>query len=393
MRRVHVKLGDTVSPGQPDHRRSRPAAPTPTTAPADTQPPQRRPAPARRRPPRRGRCPAAEAPRAGAAALRRAAPAVEHRRATNAAAVHASPSVRRLARELGVDLNGSPAPATRDASPPRTSAASATARSRLRDRARSRRRRAGSRWPRVPDGRFAKFGPVERVKRSRIQRISGPRLRAQLGDDLRTSPSNDEADITELEAWRKRLNDEQAQGRASSSRCWRSWSRACVAALQARSRSFNASLDGDENLVLQAVLQHRLRRRHAQRAGGAGDQGRRPQGHQRDRARAGRRSREGPRRQARPRATCRAARFTISSLGGIGGTAFTPIINAPEVAILGVIALGDEAGLERRRVRAAADAAAVAVLRPSRDRRRRCRALRRASRRGARRRSCAEALL
>ena len=40
--------------------------------------------------------------------------------------------------------------------------------------------------------------------------------------------------------------------------------------------------------------------------------------------------------QARPRARCRAARFTISSLGGIGGTAFTPIINAPEVAILGV---------------------------------------------------------
>ena len=62
--------------------------------------------------------------------------------------------------------------------------------------------------------------------------------------------------------------------------------------------------------------------------------------------------------------------FTISSLGGIGGTAFTPIINAPEVAILGVSQGGDEAGVERQGVRAAPDDAAVALLRPPRDRRR-----------------------
>ena len=65
------------------------------------------------------------------------------------------------------------------------------------------------------------------------------------------------------------------------------------------------------------------------------------------------------------------ATFTISSLGGIGGTSFTPIINAPEVAILGVTALGHEAGLGRHGVRAAADGAAVAVLRPPGHRRRR----------------------
>ena len=62
--------------------------------------------------------------------------------------------------------------------------------------------------------------------------------------------------------------------------------------------------------------------------------------------------------------------FTISCLGGIGGTDFTPIVNAPEVAILGVVALEDGAGLGRRGVQAAADAAAVALLRPPRDRRR-----------------------
>ena len=54
--------------------------------------------------------------------------------------------------------------------------------------------------------------------------------------------------------------------------------------------------------------------------------------------------------------------FTISSLGGIGGTYFTPIINAPEVAILGVSRSSAEAGLRARRIRAAADVAAVAVL-------------------------------
>ena len=64
------------------------------------------------------------------------------------------------------------------------------------------------------------------------------------------------------------------------------------------------------------------------------------------------------------------ATFTISSLGGIGGTGFTPIVNAPEVAILGVVRSQDGAGVGRQGVRAAPDAAAVAVLRPSRDRRR-----------------------
>ena len=75
--------------------------------------------------------------------------------------------------------------------------------------------------------------------------------------------------------------------------------------------------------------------------------------------------------------------FTISSLGGIGGTSFTPIINAPEVAILGVTRSAMKPVWNGARVRAAADGAAVAVLRPPRDRRRRRRAVRRPPRRRA----------
>ena len=97
--------------------------------------------------------------------------------------------------------------------------------------------------------------------------------------------------------------------------------------------------------------------------------------------------RKGARRQADGRPTCRAACFTISSLGGIGGTAFTPIINAPEVAILGVSRSAQQPVYAGRRVRAAADAAAVAVVRPPRDRRRDGRALHELPRPGARRRA------
>ena len=77
--------------------------------------------------------------------------------------------------------------------------------------------------------------------------------------------------------------------------------------------------------------------------------------------------------------------FSISNLGGIGGTSFTPIVNAPEVAILGISRARMEPVYDKdRRVRAAPDAAAVAVLRPPRDRRRRRHPLPALDRRGAR---------
>ena len=145
--------------------------------------------------------------------------------------------------------------------------------------------------------------------------------------------------------------------------------KACVAALK-KFPDFNSSLDGDA-AGAQEVLPHRLRGRHAQRPGGAGDQGRRQEGHAADQPGDGRAGQEGARRQARPGRHVGRDCFTIRSLGGIGGRYFTPIINAPEVAILGVCQQPDEAGLGRQAVPAAADAAAVAVVGPPRDRRRR----------------------
>jgi pyruvate dehydrogenase E2 component (dihydrolipoamide acetyltransferase) len=89
------------------------------------------------------------------------------------------------------------------------------------------------------------------------------------------------------------------------------------------------------SLVLKQVFPHRLRRRYAQWADGACDQERRQQGrlrHGREIRRTGEKARDGKLKPADMQGGC----FSISSLGGIGGTGFTPIINAPEVAILGV---------------------------------------------------------
>ena len=85
---------------------------------------------------------------------------------------------------------------------------------------------------------------------------------------------------------------------------------------------------------------------------------------------------QGARGQARAGATCSGGDVhDLQSLGGIGGTGFTPIVNAPEVAILGVTRSAMKPVWDGERVRAAADAAAVALLRPPRDRRRARRAL------------------
>ena len=133
----------------------------------------------------------------------------------------------------------------------------------------------------------------------------------------------------------------------------------------------------DERDRLQEVLQHRLRGRHAQRAGRAGD------------------SRTATRRafwRSRPKLTdlaekardrklaiddMQGATCTVTNLGGIGGTAFTPIVNYPEVCILGMARSQKELQLIDGQVDRTADAAAVAVLRPPRHQRRRRRPLRR----------------
>ncbi|MDE2406538.1 MAG: dihydrolipoyllysine-residue acetyltransferase [Xanthomonadaceae bacterium] len=188
-------------------------------------------------------------------------------------------------------------------------------------------------WPKVD---FAKFGAIETKPLSRIQKISGANL-ARNWAMIPHVTQHDDADITELEALRVALNEENAKaiaaGKAGKLTMLAFLIKACVAALS-RFPTFNASLDGD-NLVLKQyfhigfaadtpnglvvpVLRDADQKGVAQIAREMGE--------------LAALARDGKLKPEQMQGGC----FTISSLGGIGGTAFTPIINAPEVAILGV---------------------------------------------------------
>ena len=247
--------------------------------------------------------------------------------------VHASPAIRRFARELGVDLarvrgSGPNGRITRDdvqayvktalVSPPSATGASAQAGG----------TGIGLNLPPWPVVDFAKFGPVERVALSRIQKISGPVL-ARNWVMIPHVTQNDDADVTELEAFRKQINAERKDVKVTMLAFLM---KAAVAALE-RFPQFNASLDGDE-LVLKQYYH----------LGFAADT---PNGllvpviRDVDRKGIVDIARETSELAAKARdgklgpADMSGATFTISSLGSIGGTYFTPIINAPEVAILG----------------------------------------------------------
>jgi pyruvate dehydrogenase E2 component (dihydrolipoamide acetyltransferase) len=187
--------------------------------------------------------------------------------------------------------------------------------------------------PQVPQIDFAKFGPVEIQPLTRVQRIAAPRLQASVLNAPHVTQF-DEADITELEQARVKLR-QKALKEGLKLTLLAFIMRACVKALQ-QFRHFNASLDADgQNLVLKKYMH----------IGFAADT---PQGlyvpvvHDADRrdvyelARALAELAEKARAGKLTAAEMQGGSFTISSLGGIGGTAFTPIINAPEVAILGV---------------------------------------------------------
>ncbi len=243
-------------------------------------------------------------------------------------AVYASPSARRAARELGVDLSrvsgtGRKGRITREdveGFGKRGPAPASPAGPGL-----------GLDLPPWPSIDFEKFGPIERVPRSRIQKIAAPNL-ARNWVMIPHVTQNDEADITELEAWRKQLNEEQ--GRDGVKVTMVSFLVvACVAALK-EFPNFNASLDGDD-LVLKRYYNIGFA---ADTPGGlvvpvikeADSKGLLEIA--RDLSELSGKAREG---KLAP-GDMQGASFTISSLGGIGGTSFTPIINAPEVAILGV---------------------------------------------------------
>jgi pyruvate dehydrogenase E2 component (dihydrolipoamide acetyltransferase) len=303
-----IPAGDVGRAPQPA---AAPAAPSRATAPAPVAAPVAPAAPA----------PAATAPAPGPTA----APST---------AAHASPSVRKFARELGVDLAKVKGTGPKGrilhedvqayvkgalAAPAATAAPGAIA--------------GGGTlallpWPQVD---FAKFGPVEAKPLSRIKKISGANL-ARNWVMIPHVTQFDEADITDLEALRVALNRENEKSGVKLTML-AFLVKAAVAAL-AKFPDFNASIDGEAlvykryynvgfaadtpNGLVVPVLRDADRKGVLAIAKEMGE--------------LSAKAREGKLGPADMQGGC----FTISSLGGIGGTAFTPIINAPEVAILGV---------------------------------------------------------
>ncbi len=306
---VVTKVGDKVSMGaliaRIDAAGAAPAAP-PAAAPAKAEPAPAPPPPAPSAP--------AAAPAAGPAK-------------PDFSGVFAGPAVRRLARELDIDLNqikgtGEHGRITRE-DVKAALAGGAVA--------------GGGGLPAVPVVDFAKFGPIETVPLSRIKRISGPRLHASWANVPHVTHT-DEADITDLETFRKTLDEDAKKDNSKPYRVslLPLLMRATVATLKAFP-NFNAALnpaadslilrrywhlgvavDTPEGLVV-AVVKDVDQKGVVELA--------RELGALSEKARAGKLS----------PAEMQGATFTISSLGGIGGVAFTPIVNAPEVAILGVV--------------------------------------------------------
>ena len=240
---------------------------------------------------------------------------------------HASPSVRRFARELGVDLgrvsgSGLKGRITHEDVKAHVKVALAAAT-----------RPAAAALPAVPEVDFASFGPVDVQPLTRIQRISGPRLHASWVNVPHVT-QHDEADITDMEELRAALKGTAAAAGVKLTPL-AFIVRACARVLAAFPR-FNASLDrGGESLVFKKYLHLGFA---ADTPGGLvvpviRDADRKDLYEiARDLAALSEKARAGRLSAAEMQGGC----FTISSLGGIGGTAFTPIINAPEVAILGV---------------------------------------------------------
>jgi pyruvate dehydrogenase E2 component (dihydrolipoamide acetyltransferase) len=240
---------------------------------------------------------------------------------------HASPAVRLFARELGVDL-GQVSGSARGGRISKEDV-QAYVKSVMAGGGAARTGGGGLDlipWPKVD---FAKFGEVERKPLSRIQKLSGANLARNWAMIPHVTQFED-ADITEMEAFRKRLGEENKDTKVTPLVFL---IKAAVAALK-KFPAFNASLDGDE-LVLKQYFNIGIAVdtpdglvvpviRDADRKGLL------------DLARELGEISAKARDKKLSSADMQGGCFSISSLGGIGGTAFTPIINAPEVAILGV---------------------------------------------------------
>jgi pyruvate dehydrogenase E2 component (dihydrolipoamide acetyltransferase) len=338
VKEMRVKLGDKVSEGSvvllldTEEAASAAPSPAPTAAAAPTVPP-----------------PAGEATQAAVAPppatplstdfatemAERPMVAVED----SGVKPHASPSVRKFARELGVDLalvrgSGPKGRITTDdvrgfvkgvmagGARPVAAPAAGTAGAGL----------GVLPWPQVD---FAKFGPIERVEFSRIRKLSGPNLHRNWVMIPHVT-NHEDADITELEAFRVQLNRENEKNKDAPKLTMLAFLiKAAVTTLK-KFPDFNSSIDPDGTAIIRKNYWH---------IGFAADT---PNGlvvpviKDADRkgifdiaaetATLAAKARDG---KLSP-ADMQGGTFSISSLGGIGGTYFTPFINAPEVAILGV---------------------------------------------------------
>lgn len=251
--------------------------------------------------------------------------------------VHASPGIRAYARELGVDLTqvkptgpksrilreditgfvkGAMSTGVVPGKTPATAAGGGTGLDLLP-------------WPKVD---FAKFGPIDVQPLSRIKKISGQNLSRNWAM-IPAVTYHEDADITDLEAFRVQLNKENEKGGGAKLTMLAFLVKACVKALQ-KYPEFNSSLDGDSLVMKQyfniafaadtpnglvvPVIKNADKKSVFEIAQESGD--------------LAKQARDGKLKPADMQGAC----FTISSLGGIGGTYFAPIVNAPEVAILGV---------------------------------------------------------
>ena len=325
---VRVKVGDTVSEGTVVVVVGGDGAGPLTTPPSlvGQQEPEPEATPGRPAP---APAPAAQAPSAPPAAAP-AAPAAPAPAITDVTGAHASPSVRRLARELDLDLNtikgsGEKGRIVKD---------DLLAAVRGPDRAAPAAAPAGAGIPEVPAQDFSKFGPVETVPLPRIKKLSGPFLhRSWLNVPHVTH--NDEADITELDPYRREL-DTAAKAEGYRVTLLAFLMKAAVSSLR-QFPEVNSSLSPEKDSLI-------LKRYHhigiaVDTPGGLVVPVIRDVGAKgitelsKELGEVSKKARDG---KLSP-ADMSGGTFTISSLGGIGGTGFTPIVNSPEVAILGVV--------------------------------------------------------
>ncbi|MCZ8092493.1 MAG: dihydrolipoyllysine-residue acetyltransferase, partial [Acidovorax sp.] len=331
---LKVKIGDTVNIGdlmailEGVASTAAPAAAAPAPAPAAAPVAAPVAAPAI----------AAAAPAAAVATV--AAPAAHQPGAGTLGLPHASPSVRKFARELGVPLDevkgsGPKGRITQDDIQSFTKQVMSGAAQTKAQAAKAPAASGGSGvgldllpWPKVD---FAKFGPVERKDLSRIKKISGANLHRNWVVIPHVT-NHDDADITDLEAFRVQFNKENEKSGVKVTML-AFMIKAAVAALK-KFPEFNSSLDGDQlvlknyfhigfaadtpNGLVVPVIRDADKKGIVQISQEMGD--------------LAKKARDGKLGPADMTGGC----FSISSLGGIGGRYFTPIINAPEVAIMGV---------------------------------------------------------